>query len=1306
MGDPLTTEGGESIGPRELFAERFALLYAEAGDPPLKRVTESVARARRVDERGQLVRIPAQRVSDWRRGRNVPARFTALAVVLEMLIGEARKARPQAVTPGLYDLRAWRALWERALATPTADAEPSGDAGVCPYPGLAAFGPAEVRWFFGRERATGALVERVDTALRTGGIVMLVGASGAGKSSLLHAGLVPALAGGALEDVRDWPVVTCTPGADPVKELGRQIPGLENALELSGADLDALVRKAAGRLVLVVDQFEEIFTLGEDETQRRTFVQVLQAICAPPEPGVVVLGLRADFYGRCLDHPELVPALQDRQLVLGPMSEAELRDAVVRPSKAVGLRLEDGLAELLLHDLGAGDGQRGRRGYDAGALPLLSHALLATWQRRQSGRLTVAGYRAAGGIHGAVAATAERAWAQLGPTGQAAARSMLLRLVRVGDDGQDSRRRRTREDLIARVADQAVAQDVLEVLASARLVTLDAESVQITHEALLRAWPRLRGWIDVDRAGMLARQRLEEDAAAWDSEGRDSSLLYRGARLEAGQQSAADPDDVSGIAREFLAVSTRYRRRTVWTRRAVVAVIAVFALIAATTAVIALRQRDDARFAQVVSEADRLQETDPSLAAQLYLVAHQLRTGDKDIYTKLLSTQHTPLATPLPGHTGPVYLTSFSPDGRILATASYDNTARLWDVHDRTRPVPLGKPLTGHTSWLSSAVFSPDGQTLATAGDDHTIRLWNLADPANASPLGPPLTGNDGTIYLLAFSPDGRTLATANEDHTARLWDVHDPAHAVPLGQPLTGAQGPVRSIAFSHTNLFAVSGDDHIVRLYNVTDPAHPRPYGQPIAGHASTVHSLAFSPDGHVLASGSEDGTIRLWDMADPGHPAPLGQPLTAHHASVWSIAFSADGRLLASGAMDRTARLWNVTDPAHATEIGPPFVSPNSGVFAVGFCPDGGCLAVGSQDSTAMLWSIPAATLIGHGDGVTSRPVFSPDGRLLITASKDATVRLWDLADITRPRPLGPPLTGHSSEVTSLALSGDGRLLSTESLDKTGRLWDLHDPLRAGPIGGPIPLEIRYAAPNAISPDGRILVTASGDLSIRLWDVATPTNPVPFGDALTGHTGYVNSAVFSPNGRVLVTASSDRTVRLWNVADPRRPSLLGRPLTGHTGPVLAVAFSADGRLLATGSNDQTVRLWDVHDPANPKELGQPLVGHTELLQTVMFSPDGHTLLTTSADKTIRLWDITNPAAGAPIGQPLTTHDEASASATYSPDGRFIATGDEAGLVRIWDLNVDHVIARICATTRGVLTAQQWQRTIPHLPYKPPCG
>ncbi|PRY46517.1 WD40 repeat protein [Umezawaea tangerina] len=1353
------SSSGPGMGPRGVFAERFALLYAEAGDPPLKKVTESVTRARRTDERDRPVRATAQRVSDWRRGRNVPARFAALSVVLEILIGEARKAHPQPVVPDLYDLAAWRALWEEAQASPAAGGEsseedsPIGESGLCPYRGLAAFRPEDSGWFFGRERSTAALVNRLGNAVDTSGIVMLVGASGAGKSSLVRAGMIPSIARGELgvEGSAQWPVVLMTPGADPLKELAHQVPELADALDLAlgldGMDHDLLAggqsaeafigqtlmgvmrfstqirasfsayaaRHGADRLVLVVDQFEEAFTLGGDEARLQVFVQALHAACTPSLPGgtppvLVVLGVRADFYGRCLAYPELADALQDRQMVLGPMTSAELREAVSRPAKAAGLQLEPGLIELMLRDLGVRSGRpQGRQGaYDAGALPLLSHALLATWQRRQAGKLTITGYRGAGGIQGAVAATAERAWADLDPAAQRAARSLLLRLVRVGDDTQDTRRRSTRHELVEQAANRSAAEEALEVLARARLVTLDAGSVEITHEALLQAWPRLRTWVDQDREGTLLRQRLEEDAATWAAQERDSSLLYRGARLETARQWAdgAGPGSLTAAADDFLAVSSQQRTRSTWIRRAAVASVVVLALIAGTAAVLAVRERDEAVFRGVVAEANRLQESDPSLSAQLDLVAHRMRPDDQDVYTRLVSTETSPLAMPMTGHTGAVYLTTFSPDGKTLATASYDNTVRLWDVTDRSNPKPLGEPLLGHKSWVSSAVFSPDGRTLATAGDDKTVILWDVGDIGHPRRLGDPLEGDNGTIYLLAFSPDGRMLATANEDHTSRLWDVTDPAAAKPLGDPLGGHTAAVRSIAFDRTGkLFAVGGDDHTVVLWNLADPLAPVPLGQPLDGHDSTIHSVAFSPDGRTLATGSDDKTIRLWNVTDPAAAVPLGRPLTDHKGAVWSVAFSPDGRLLATGSADSTARLWNVTDPARPQALGSPLAGRNSTVFAVGFSPDGRSLATGSADQTVRLWSLPSSVLVGHS-GQTSSPVYGDDGKLLITAGDDRTIRLWNLSDPNDPQPLGPPVLAHASGVSMLALSPDGRTLASASEDKTVRLWDIGDRTKPRPIGVPLVLQTRYMARVAFSPDGTKLITGQTDKSLRLWDITTPSQPKPLGEPLAGPDGYIEFAEFTPDGRTVVVASADKTIRLYDVGDPAAAHQIGQAVLGHSAPISGGAMTPDGRTLATTSDDKTIRLWDISDRNTIRQVGPSLTGHVESPVDATFSPDGKRLATASDDKTVRLWDVHDVTKPTAIGQALSGHDASVTGIAFSPDGRSLTSSSFDATIRLWDLDEEHAINRICTSTKGVLTEDQWQRHLPQLSYDPPCA
>ncbi|MFE0799313.1 AAA family ATPase [Streptomyces sp. NPDC058812] len=1361
-------------GARTAFAERLALLYREAGNPPLKRVSEAVVRLQRVDERGRPVRVSAQRISDWRRAKNVPAQFPALAAVLHVLIPLARRARPAPVCAGLYDLTQWQRLWERAVADPTgerpapsaadeehppAEAAQAVPGGVCPYRGLAAYRQQDADWFFGRERSTDALVAQLRAAEDTGGLVMLVGASGAGKSSLLNAGLVPALRKGALGDGgggsdgdggdegpgRPREVLQLVPGGDPLGELTRRIPELApvvaepDAPETARAARDAFTAWARGRAeaaaeaaadsateaaadsateaapesasavaarpVVIVDQFEEIFTLCADDSDRRVFVQLLQAACAPGDPGdpapvLVALGVRADFYDQCLRHPELADALQHRHMVLGPLTTAELREAVNGPARAVGMELEPGLAELIIREVSTG-GPRGA--HDAGVLPLLSHALLATWQRRKAGRLTLAGYRAAGGIQGAVAATAERAWSGLDPAARTAARLLLLRLVRVSEDTQATRRRGTRRRLAQESRDPGKTEESLEALVRARLVTLDAETVEITHEALLHAWPRLRDWIDEDRTGNLLRQRLEEDGRAWEESDRDTSLLYRGSRLERarGWAESADGTFLTRSAVDFLAASVRLRKRSVLISRAAVSALVVLALVAVGSAVVAWQQRNDAVFEQVVAEADRVQYTDPSLSAQLDLAAHRLRPDDEDVKNRLISIVNAPLATPLLGHTGAVYLTSFSPDGQTLATASYDRTVRLWDVSDPARPEPLGEPLTGHTSWVSSAVFSPDGRTLASASDDGTIRLWDISDLSRPRPLGAPLTGHGGTVYLLAFSPDGRTLASAHDDHAVRLWDVADPRRPKAL-DTLTGSSAAVRSVAFSPDGrTLASGGDDETVRLWNVTDPGAATPIGEPLVGHTGLVHSVAFSPDGRTLASGSADDTVRLWDVADPRDAARIGSPLTGHTGPIWSVAFSPDGDMLAASSADSTASLWNVSDPAYPSQIGMPLAGSSGEMYALGFSPDGRTLATGSGDSKVRLWSLPTSDMIGRSGA------FRPDGHVLATAARDGRVRLWNVTSPGRPVSLGEPFRPAEGDVRSLVFSPDGDTLAVLTGSSAVQLWNVTDPARPTAHGPPVALRTRYAGPDALAfgPDGRTLATAHDDRTVQLWNVADPSRPRPLGKPLTGHTGYVNALAFSPDGRTLASGSADDTVRLWDVSDPRHAARLGAPRTGHLGPVNALAYSPDGHTLASGSDDGTVRLWSVADPRRTDPPDSTLAGHTDSVVSLTFSRDGDTLSSGANDNTVRLWDVHAPAGAAPIGESMSPNAKTGGFLSFSPVSHMLGVSSGTDTVRLWNLDVDDAIDRICSATRGVLTEEKWREYLPRLSYERPC-
>ncbi|MFE4019293.1 WD40 repeat domain-containing protein [Streptomyces sp. NPDC059101] len=1215
------------------------------------------------------------------------------------------------------DEEGWRARWHE-VAAGLAPASPNLRDHVgpeqdqpCPYVGLAAFQPKDASWFFGRERLTDDLVTRV----RANRFVAVFGASGSGKSSLLRAGLVPRLSAGGPDGGPGWPALLFTPGAHPLEECAARLAafagGTAPALhrELSGgpralhqAVLQALATADCPDgtdLLLVVDQFEEVFTLCRSKEERDRFVTaLLTAAQAANSRTRVVIGVRADFYASCSEHPELVTALQDAQLLVGPMSTEELRRAVSQPAVRSECAVE---TALLARVVAEATGQ-------ANVLPLVSHALRETWLRRRGNTLTLSGYEAAGGITHALANTAETLYQQLTAEQQRLTRSVLLRMVAPGDGTNDTKRPVAREDL------GPDTSAVLDLLAGARLVTLDRDGAEITHEALLHAWPRLRRWIDEDRSGLLMHQQITEAAAVWQRQGRDPGALYRGGVLAAARQWAATRSDalVPGPrVEEFLTASVRHAGRAARLRRAAIAAVCVLALVASVAAAVAFKksataqaERNNAIAGEVQAKASQLRESDPSLAAQLDIAAYRIRPQPQ-LRTDLISAAGTPLSRPLAAGSDTVYAVAYSPDRRTLAAAGTDGMIRLWNVADPADPVPLGRPVASHSQWVYWLAFSPDGHTLASAGRDRTVRLWNVTRPAHPAPWGTPLTGHGSYVFSVSFSRDGHTLASASDDGTVRLWDVADPAHPQRLGQPLKGHDhGAVASAAFSPDGrTLASAGHDHTIRLWDVADPAHPRRLGR-LTGFADTVYAVAFSPDSRVLAGVGNDSTVRLWNVADPANPVPLGAPLTAHHDTVYAVAFSPDGHVLATAGADHTVRLWNVMDPSAPVPIGQPLTGHTEYVYWLAFSPDGHSLASAGADHTVRLWRLPGTLLIDPS--YVNTVAFNPARHILASGSTDSTIRLWNISDPARPTPLGRPLTGHHNAVRKLAFSPDGKLLASASRDGTIRLWDVTDPAKAALVGQPLTGHQGEVNSVSFSPDGRTLASAGlHDRQVRLWDVSHPANATGLGEPLTVHTGPVTAVAFSPRGHVLATASADDTTRLWDVTRPARPVPLGHPLAARSGGVYGAAFSPDGRTLATANVDHTVRLWNVTDPARPLALAEPLTGHTSFVYTVAFSPDGHTLASSSDDHTVDLWNVTDPDHPSQLGTPLVGHTGPIDGVAFSPDGHTLASASDDHTVRLWRLDPVRAIRGICAATGDSLTEDQWTQLVPGAPFHRVC-
>ncbi|GAA4009962.1 hypothetical protein GCM10022247_35130 [Allokutzneria multivorans] len=1334
----------KDAGARELFARRFTLLIISAGSPPFRRIAQSVERARKVDDRSRPVQVSAQRISDWRRGVAVPATFDGLQAVLEILIGEANKRQLDTTQVELLSIPRWRGWWSEARAAPADLADhghhsPSGvsaDLGLCPFPGLSSFGQQEARFFFGRDRQVAQLLDLVRTSSTQGGVVALVGASGAGKSSLVSAGLQAALCPARFDATarRGWRTCSLTPGPDPVRALAEAVvrlgettstaarrpsaPGQLGEDRALGGAREAVLgylddAKDERSTLIVVDQFEELFTLCRNEDERRVFVALLHEIASPCEANghpraAVLLAVRADFYGHCLERPELADALQSRQMVLGPMSVAQLRSAINDPATAVGLRLEEGLETLVLRDLGGrqahGRTKAGRDAYDVGALPLLAHSLLATWQQRDQGQLTIAGYRSTGGIRGAIETTAEAAWRDLSGLEQAAARSLLLQLVQIGSDTQDTRRRLSRDELLARTRDRGSAEHALEVLAAARLITLDAEAVQITHEALLHAWPRLRGWLDDNRSELLLAQRLDEDADVWDSHERNPALLYRGPRLDAAlrQQAAYAATAPSALTSSFLAASGRHQRRGVLFRRSAVMLLVVLTLVSGLISTVAIEQRGDAEFRQLLAEADRLAGTDPSRSAQLNLVARQRRPDDLGVRTRVLSAQHTSLATSLAGARGAVFAVALSTDGKLLAAGGLDQRLHLWDLSDRAHPRRIEHTLPSHHGAIRALAFSPDSNVLATTGDDGALGLWRLAGTR------PPQTGvivpaHTGSVRALAFSPTSPVVATAGEDKMIRLWDVHDASTPRPVGTPLVHHTGTVRAVAFNPTKpILAAASEDRTSTLWNTENFDAPRLLGSPLTAHTGPVWALGFSPDGSLLGTGGYDKKAQLWSVDLRTGATPQGRPLAGHTSAISSISFSADNRTMATGGYDKTTRLWDTRDPHTAAEIGPPLKGDSSVIYSITFSSATFLVATASDDGVVRLWAKPTGLLHGHSASVLSA-TFSPHGNLLITTSEDKTASLWDATNPANPKPFPRSLAGHDDAIWQAAFHPRRNIVATASEDKSIRLWDINDHAAPAQLGAPIFGHEAAVKSVAFSPDGNTLASSGTDQTIRLWDVQDLHHVTPIGSPLRGHTGIVWSVRFSPDGK-MIASGGDSTVRLWPLSAPIGKES-SQVLRHHTGAVWSVAFSPDGKVLASGSSDQSIRLWNVADAHEASPLGIPLRGHSDTVWAVAFNRDGTQLASGGFDRMVVLWDIRDPRHPSRIGGPIAGNNDTIWSVAFSNDNQSLATGSNDKFGRLFNLNVDQVAERTCATSFGALTPEWWAQNVPQFDFDPPC-
>ena len=1222
-----------------------------------------------------------------------------------------------------------------------------------PYLGLVPFEERDARLFYGRDELADQLVRRLAERLGGAGMLLVAGESGSGKSSLLRAGLLPRLAAGALGPGSErWPRRVIRPTASPLRELAMALAELVGADPVSvyrslqaapgeapmlaeqaartaaGDDADPGSRGPAGaaagappRLVLVVDQFEELFTTGQDgdvdAVEREAFITALHAAATIPAgpgglpPALVVAAVRADYLGRLIAYPPLKAALDAGPFTVGPMSEAELRLAVTGPAAEAGLVVEPAVADAVITELRDEAGG----GLGSGVLPLMSQAMAATWQYREGNELTLRGYRRAGGVADAVNRGAQAAYDTLTGSQQDAARLVFTQLTVITADGRLARRRCRRADL--RSSEPPMAADidaVIGVFAARRLLVLGEDSVELAHDALLQAWKQLRDWLGDDQLDRALYSQVVSDADTWDGNGRDSAYLYRPGRLATidaaaarWQGAPARYPPLPATSRAFLGAAHHAARRATRRRRGVLAgllALTIIAVSAAGTAVHAAanadrqaanasrqaanasRQHAIALSRQLATESLAADSADPLAARRLAVAAWRVVPTDQAgsaLASLLIEQQQRGILPGDPANNGAQDV-AFSPDGTLLAAAYGDGYVRLWNPATG-QPVGAALPADPGGSALGGVAFSPHGKLLATGDSDGYVRLW---DPATGQPVGarlPADTGPRAGVVGLAFSPDGRLLATADNDGTVRLWD---PATHRAVGLPLlasTSPGGSVYGVAFSPDGrLLATADSDGYVRLW---DPTTGQPVGAPfLAATNDSVYGVAFSPDGKLLASADGNDNVRLWN---PATRQAVGAPLPGvSNGTVGAVAFSPDGKLLATA--DAGGTVWNL---ATRQAVGAPFLAVNTGgVNGVAFSPDGTLLALADTDGTVHLWNpatrqAPRAPLPAVTGGVNG-VAFNADGRLLASAGGDGTVRTWDLAT-QRLAGVIPAKTGPGSSV--VAFSPDGRLLASADSDGTVRLWN---PASGQASGG-------FPGVNAVafSPDGNLLAVPEVDGTVQTWDLATRQAvgaPLPADPG-----GSVNGVAFSPDGRLLASADGDGTVRLWNLATRQA---VGAPLlTDPLGSVNAVAFSPDGRLLAAASSDGAVRLWNL---ATRQAVGAPLPAATSGgVNAVAFSPDGKLLAAASSDGSARLW---NPATRQAVSAPLPAGTGSGGSVSgvaFSPDGKLLATPDTDGIVRLWQTPLfTDPYAALCADV-GPPSKAEWEHYAPGEPQPSGC-
>jgi WD40 repeat protein/DNA-binding SARP family transcriptional activator len=1244
-----------------------------------------------------------------------------------------------------------------------------GETPPCPYRGLFAFREVDAPFFFGRETFVDHLVGLMPSQT----MVTIIGPSGSGKSSVLFAGLVP-----RLREEGHWTIADFRPGSDPFQALAAAlIPLLETemsetdrlvetrklARSLQSGDLpltDALERivtkdARADRLLLIADQFEELYTLVGDLDEQKRFLDTLLELTQngggdPKSHISLVLNLRADFFSQALLHRPIADAMQDSLVVLGPMNREEFTRAIEKPAQLQGIGFEAGLIERILDDLAD----------EPGDLPLLQFALTSLWDHVAGMLLTHQAYDDVGRVQGALARYADQTLAALTPEEQEVARRVFVQLVHPGEGTEDTRRIATNQELGEE--NWALAQQ----LADLRLVVTgrDAagrETAELIHEALIRGWGQLRGWMSEDRIFRVWQEGLRAALRAWETTDRDQDALLRGLRLAEAEGWLADRGgDLSLAEVEFIQVSIDFweqlqveqeadrlarerLRRTITVGLGVGLIITLFlAAFAVFQLQIASRERDTAQVAlsrQLAAQALNLQNNQYDLA--LLLGVEALNRGEnpetQDALQDILAYYPTWIST-LHGHTDRVNNLAFSPDGSLLASASNDGTVRRWDPATALR---IGPPLKGHNSLVRAIAYSPDAKTLASGGFDGAIFLW---DPLTGLLLSDPLmTGS--AVWSLAYDRTGELLAVGGGDGTITLWNT---ATLAPAGDVLVTGRGAVHSLHFSPSDQILVAATTDGKTL--LWDPSSREILNELFLPSEENVTSLCFNPDGTTLVTGGEEGNIFLWDVSSiiSGKGEPKILTLTGHEDEVNALAFSPDGGNLASAAADKTIRQWDVL---RGTPIGSPMNSHETNVLSLAFSPDGKTLVSGDFSGKIIFWNP-----YGQGSQVVLENeilalAFSQDGERVFSFSCDLLVGINNCEE---------PFDLHIWERSTT------RLL--EEIQVTGQLNDMVKHAEFNEHGNTLGLSIDNAeefllldtttgkpsAPSmsmsslnpldfAFKQDGSTLAIANCTRgTFLLQEPRCEEAEILFfnlisgdfmGESIKGFRKRVSSIVtepvlikiaFQPGSPFFWTGDEDGKLLQWDLSDlgERSPSLrMETPISPLVEDTSFLTIDRDGTLLAATDGD-AINIWDLEvlSPDNRDPAVTLRLGEEASISQMTFSPEGESFVTGSENGIIVIWDLDEimrspglnifeferlrgEPPGAFPGFFLAGHTGSVTSLAFSSDGETLVSGGLDDKIIFWDLGDPR--RRACHRANRNLTPEEWEQFFGEEPYRATC-